>query len=629
VSRLLRSTITATVAAFSMACGAEGGADATAGVLLRPRVVSIEGPGEIVLPGSRIEVTGDGFLGPPAGVTRVIVDGRQHGQAVRFAVETASADGRSTVLELTPEVVGLFVASFGPFEGTVQVEVHPAVGSPARSKPFPISFVLEERLGPRLSAVPPSQIHPGSHLRLSGEGFLLEGEGQTVALLDGSFLGTDGEVRRLSALPWPLGMVSRRQVVLRVGPDLFGVRPGHFTGSARLQNQHVLGAITESQDPIPLDLELGPPRLDEITPASARRGQVIVARGAGLLEPDPRRGVATLLLLDGVFSPVVGEEVDLTGPRAYIAFPDRVIEDSAAEVVLRVELGLDGQLQGLGTLRGIFRGLVSPWLLAGNDSVVGTAAPFELHILPPRQAVFIKTLPGFDEALQNFGLRAVREAILSHILVVNHRDYANLNITFTFERPTDFEDYSVIEVGGRDPNGVDLLGLDNTEGKDVGNLRFNDVIGGLNALSEAQGFYAYGGVFVHSFLQFSKSHPLGDPAMSSVRFDDIFAPVVPELGGSPAKVGDADPAARSGEVAEAVRVLANLIGNTVTHEIGHAIGLAAIEGRFHNEGDNPGWIMDAGPFRPFEERAEIDGQGPAVFSPTNRRYLDEILPPDP
>ena len=72
--------------------------------------------------------------------------------------------------------------------------------------------------------------------------------------------------------------------------------------------------------------------------------------------------------------------------------------------------------------------------------------------------------------------------------------------------------------------------------------------------------------------------------------------------------------------------LGNLIGNTVGHEIGHSLGLANIDGEFHNVGDSGPYIMDAGVYRPFEERAEIDGLGPAVFSPTNREYLEAVLP---
>ena len=47
--------------------------------------------------------------------------------------------------------------------------------------------------------------------------------------------------------------------------------------------------------------------------------------------------------------------------------------------------------------------------------------------------------------------------------------------------------------------------------------------------------------------------------------------------------------------------------------------------RYHNM-DGDGHIMDAGIERSFKQRAELDGQGPEVFSPENRAYLEEILP---
>jgi hypothetical protein len=36
--------------------------------------------------------------------------------------------------------------------------------------------------------------------------------------------------------------------------------------------------------------------------------------------------------------------------------------------------------------------------------------------------------------------------------------------------------------------------------------------------------------------------------------------------------------------------------------------------------------MDSGDERPFEERAELGGQGPAEFEPEHVEYLDQILP---
>ena len=74
-------------------------------------------------------------------------------------------------------------------------------------------------------------------------------------------------------------------------------------------------------------------------------------------------------------------------------------------------------------------------------------------------------------------------------------------------------------------------------------------------------------------------------------------------------------------------VLGNLIGTTMTHEIGHSLGLANPFGDgFHDSGDLPNRLMESGGDRPFEERAELDGQGPAVFCGTAFDYLRSILP---
>ena len=143
--------------------------------------------------------------------------------------------------------------------------------------------------------------------------------------------------------------------------------------------------------------------------------------------------------------------------------------------------------------------------------------------------------------------------------------------------------------------------------------------------ARAQNFAAYGGIFASELLNLSAR--LGASELASPRFDDVFREVLPELGGKPAKVGESRRFdERGAAIVSAVRVLGNLLGSTITHEVAHSLGLTALDGRYHNEGDTPNWIMDAGQFRPFEERAEIDGFGPAVFEPYNREYLLGILP---
>ena len=90
---------------------------------------------------------------------------------------------------------------------------------------------------------------------------------------------------------------------------------------------------------------------------------------------------------------------------------------------------------------------------------------------------------------------------------------------------------------------------------------------------------------------------------------------------------------RQEQIDHAVHVMGSLIGNTITHEIGHSLGMSFFQEdlftntmRFHNDFDEEGAIMDGGQNRPFEERAEIDGAATPYFNPRNAMYLQTILP---
>jgi hypothetical protein len=230
------------------------------------------------------------------------------------------------------------------------------------------------------------------------------------------------------------------------------------------------------------------------------------------------------------------------------------------------------------------------------------------------------------------------------------RDYTTVNVDVRLEPPTDFALYAEVEIAGPDPNGLGLLGYDNTPGKDNGNERLFDRIGGVNATTQEDGFPGYGGVFIESLFAFSEDPepfaekiPAADPA-----FDEIFDPFRPDRGGRPVVAadlaGNAVPVLTSGEgcpatersqqIACAVWVLGNLIGTTLSHESGHSLGLAnPFSEGFHNFSDEPNRLMDSGGDRPFAERAELFGQGPARFCTTEYEYLRQILPtsqaPDP
>ena len=225
-------------------------------------------------------------------------------------------------------------------------------------------------------------------------------------------------------------------------------------------------------------------------------------------------------------------------------------------------------------------------------------------------------------------MRNVEHLIRQRILDVARRDYTGINVEFRETRPTDFVEYAVIEIGGKDPNDRDLIGLDNTMGKDIGNVVFDDVVGGWNADSAEAGTAAFGGVFISSYLGFSPS--LDEPMpLATELFDEIFGPFMPSLGGQKVEDGELPNGDRADQIGLAILSLANMIGNTLTHEMGHTMGLAAGPAElFHNIEPQENQIMDAGIYRDFEERCELNGKGPAIWTVENRAYLERILPVD-
>ena len=79
-------------------------------------------------------------------------------------------------------------------------------------------------------------------------------------------------------------------------------------------------------------------------------------------------------------------------------------------------------------------------------------------------------------------------------------------------------------------------------------------------------------------------------------------------------------------------MVGSVIANTVSHELGHSLGLTYFpeddiepSSRFHNQVTGR-YIMDPGSERPFNERAEINGEGPARFNERNYEYLRRYLP---
>lgn len=126
--------------------------------------------------------------------------------------------------------------------------------------------------------------------------------------------------------------------------------------------------------------------------------------------------------------------------------------------------------------------------------------------------------------------------------------------------------------------------------------------------------------------------PLFDQLFDPFRADRGGSPVTPEeMGAGVPDLTSSDlcPATdRPTQISCAIWALGSMIGTTMTHEIGHSLGLADPYGSdFHNPGDYPGRLMDSGGARDLPERVEI-GAGPSVFCDSEYEYLRQILPSD-
>lgn len=612
---------------LATACGPPQ--EGEAGTILPTLAVDEVGPAPVV-PGTELYLRGEGFLPPEVAELSVRFDGLVEGGAVDITVgapQVVRIDDQTLRVAVTDALADALIQPAGRFAGDIIVTRTASGGS--EDARLGVDLEVDEALTPALDDFAPRELYPGDVLTLEGANFLHPSEGFSLVRFDGVFTvsspPTERVIQGLVIPAIPSAPDTRDVLELVLTPDIFGIRPGRFDGSVSVLNQASSGTETESNA---LDLDgvsLRRPVLEEVTPTAASRGQRIRFIGRGLLAPDELLQASSLLVLEGTFDPLRGPTLVFEGASALALFPESNVGNTELSVVLRVDRTVDGELEGLGRDAGVFAGTVTPVLLAGPDTVLGTPLVTTFTVKLATQVVFVKLLPAFDEALTRFGLLAEREGVIARMLEVNARDYEGINVTFAMKPPEDFVEYAVVELGGADPNGTGLFGLDNTAGKDIGNVRFDDVIGGFNAETRARGYAAYGGIFVSEFMNFSPS--LSDSELASPRFDEIFGPFSPELGGTPAEEGElAAGGARADAIDLAVTTLGNLVGSTVTHEVGHSLGLTAIDGQFHNQGDNPGWIMDAGVFRPFEERAELDGQGPGEFSPFNREYLEFILP---
>lgn len=602
-------------------------------------------PGTVV-PGSLIVVHGTSFVGEQWGTTVLRLagvyadDGGTRDVDVRAPARFVDFD------ELAVDADSAMFDAFGgdgDFAGTATVEVSSAVdGELYVTNEITVNMALRSQLTPGLDAVQTGGvIFVNDEIFVMGSDLLLGGsEGTTFATVQGCFTpeagGPCASVGPLEVPVVPESEFDRTRGTFAFAPDIAGIRPGTFEGTVSLINRHEGGGAPSSSS-LPATYDMLRSTVFSVSTTGASLGQYVDITGGGFVGGAP--GSSTLIQLSGTYTP---EGSPQGGPVDLLLIPEYV-DGRLVRYVINEDDSL-GQALDLRRDTGTFVGDLTPVVSFGGDEVTGDPATFTLSIEAVKQVVYLDFQPSYVESLRHFGLRGADTFIRDRVVQAVENAYATVNLEVRIAEPTDFALFSVVEIAGPDPNGLGLFGYDNTPGKDTNNERLYDRIGGVNAETQDDGYPGFGGVFIESLFGFSPNPGGYAESLSGAdeAFDAIFDPFRPDRGGEriaaadlsggvePLPNGDGCPATtRSGEVACAVWVIGGLIGTTVAHEIGHSLGLAnPFSEGFHNVGDAPNRLMDSGGSRPFMERAQLFGQGPALFCTEEYEYLRSILPSD-
>ena len=623
--------------AFATACNSELGPDPS---LERLAVFDVQP--RILVPGSLLKVEGRSFLGKPWGTPTLHLDGEFEGTPVNIQLPLEFESYERLGATIPKDLLAESGLGPGVFNGDVHVDIVSSVdGKRYESESMLVELELVETLEPVLTDVVGTQVvFVNDLIPVSGKRFLKgDGEGSTFVKISGCFVkaGTSVCVKKTSvevqvSLP---GLGNREDGVFYFLPAIAGMREGVFSGQISIFNRHADGTEIEGGF-ADVEYQLIETLAHTVAPSSVSLGKYVDVFGGGFV--GGANGGQTILELSGEFA------VPGVGPALRVESLDLIPTFESGRHVRYVVNEDDALAQSVDIRRasGDFTGQITPITRFDGQEIVGESAVMQLRFTPVKQVVYLRFQDSYVESLRHFGLRAVDRQIRERIVSVVKRDYATINLEVRTDVPNDYALYSVVDIVGPDPNKLGFLGYDNSPGKDTDNKRLFDRIGGVNASTQADGFPGYGGVFIQSLFAFSnnpgafaKSIPNADPA-----FDLIFDPFRPDRAGTPVVAADLAnpvpllangsicPAKRRGDqIACAIYALGNLVGTTLSHEIGHSLGLANPKGKaFHNPGDAANRLMDAGGNRPFAERAELFGRGPAKFCKGEYRYLREILP---
>jgi hypothetical protein len=623
----------------AFACADDGGGRPELGIDA-PTLTALE-PG-LVVPGSTLVIRGDGFYDASVANSTLVLSGTFAGAASTFEFPASFVELDELHVELIPDLFARFPGGEGELVGSAQVRVdYLPTATQVATAPLATTLTVAAGLQPELDDIQlGGELYVNDPILVEGDGFLLGGgEGDTVAVVEGCFTEDDGACVPVGPVEVPLvpeQPFDRTRASFAFAPSIAGIHPGSFSGTVSLRNRPPQGAEQDGDDVVDVEYDLIATTVISVGTSSgtgASLGQFIDIDGGGFVGGDDS---LTTVLLEGTYTPEGASE----GAPVMLELVPEFESGRRVRYIVNEDDGL-GSAIDVRVDTGTFDGTMTPVIAYQSDELVGTATPLSFSILPVKQVVWVRFQSSYVESLRSFGLRALDTMIRARILEVLRRDYETINIEFREEEPTDFELFATLDIAGPDPNGLGLLGYDNTEGKDTNNVRLFDHIGGVNALTQQDGFPGFGGIFIESLFAFSHHPAIGKKQpVASHLFDQVFDPFRPDTG-TPFSSADLAmgevPALTTGggcptddrrlQAACAVWVIGSMIGTTVSHENGHSLGLADPLGtRFHNLGDAPNRLMDAGGARTLEERAELMGEGPARFCDDEYEYLREILP---
>jgi hypothetical protein len=599
----------------------------------------------LLLPGTRVVLRGKSFVDIDLGASRLVFDGTLSQAPLHFEVGAHYVSPS----QLEVPVDAAFASALndnldGTLDGTFTIKVNSTVDLKAHlSAPLPVHLTLSHQSTPSFGKVLDGATYVNQPIEVDGDGFLLGGdEGQLLAHLTGCFTAmgqtTCGPDIDVEIPAQPKSEFDRTSATFPYATLISGIGPGHFAGQLEIINKHQNG-VTLNSATLPVALDVQRPHITGASTTAASLGEYVIIDGAGFVGGNDDE--STVISLQGNFVDRAGKTtpLDLVLVPEFLSGPQmRYVLDETDPLGSVIDLRTDA---------GTITGTVRPTVQKGTEKLTGDPVVVQLQVLPIKQVIYLQFQSSYTASLRLFGMRAADAVIRARALVHAQQIYQSLNVEFREEIPTDFALYSVVDILGPDPNGLGAFGGDNTPGKDVGNLRLYDHIGGVNATTQADGSPGFGGIFVEAFFSFSE-HPKGlaEQQLSDPLFDQIFDPFRPDVGGDELTAdeltalapptltsGDSCPADghdRRMQIACAIWALGNLVASTMVHEVGHSLGLADPYGpmdSYHNVGDLPDRLMEVGSARPFTERA-ILGDGPAHFCTDEYVYLRKILPSD-